>query len=312
MRSPSRSRSRPWPRAMAAALDAAGAPRPASIGLILTDDAELAGAQRRRTWARPVRPMSCRSRCCRRGVPPTRPSSCGLGHARSRCRPAAQHLGDIVVSVERAIEQAETGRGGQTGDVRWSPADELRLLVTHGTLHVCGWDHAEPAEEARDARARAAAARRLGQPSRATQQRPGCGARSRRLDPGRAAGRRSRPCISDPFIPQTSSRWSRAIRSNGQFRRRDRRTIDQRLEPLVGEDGQQRRRDGAVAMGVGQPVDGRRGRSLRREREPRRQGIAARPVPVPDRASSAVANRRATNSSRRSGRLTSTTRSARR
>ena len=42
------------------------------------------------------------------------------------------HLGDIVVSVERAIEQAATGRGGQTGDVRWSPADELRLLVTHG------------------------------------------------------------------------------------------------------------------------------------------------------------------------------------
>ena len=58
------------------------------------------------------------------------------------------HLGDIVVSVERAIKQAESGRGGHTGDVRWSPADELRLLVTHGTLHVCGWDHAEPAEEA--------------------------------------------------------------------------------------------------------------------------------------------------------------------
>jgi probable rRNA maturation factor len=58
------------------------------------------------------------------------------------------HLGDIVVSVERAIAQADAGRGGQTGDVRWSPADELRLLVTHGTLHVCGWDHAEPADEA--------------------------------------------------------------------------------------------------------------------------------------------------------------------
>ncbi len=57
------------------------------------------------------------------------------------------HLGDIVISVERAIEQAEAGRGGQTGDVRWSPADELRLLATHGALHICGWDHAEPAEE---------------------------------------------------------------------------------------------------------------------------------------------------------------------
>ena len=58
------------------------------------------------------------------------------------------HLGDIVVSVERAIAQAEEGRGGQTGDVRWSPADELRLLVVHGVLHVCGWDHVDPIEGA--------------------------------------------------------------------------------------------------------------------------------------------------------------------
>ncbi len=61
---------------------------------------------------------------------------------------ARLHLGDIVVSVERAVDQAHGGRGGWTGDVRWSPADELRLLVTHGALHVCGWDHAEPVEEA--------------------------------------------------------------------------------------------------------------------------------------------------------------------
>ena len=58
------------------------------------------------------------------------------------------HLGDVVVSVERAAEQAETGRGGHTGDIRTSAGDELRLLVTHGTLHVCGWDHAAREEEA--------------------------------------------------------------------------------------------------------------------------------------------------------------------
>jgi probable rRNA maturation factor len=58
------------------------------------------------------------------------------------------HLGDVVISVERAIDQAEAGRGGWTSDVRWSPADELRLLVTHGVLHVCGWDHATPQDEA--------------------------------------------------------------------------------------------------------------------------------------------------------------------
>ena len=58
------------------------------------------------------------------------------------------HLGDLIVSVERAEEQAREGRGGHTGDVRWTAGEELRLLVTHGTLHICGHDHAEPAEEA--------------------------------------------------------------------------------------------------------------------------------------------------------------------
>jgi probable rRNA maturation factor len=57
------------------------------------------------------------------------------------------HLGDVVLSVERAVAQASEGRGGQTGNVSWSAADELRLLVVHGTLHVCGWDHAQPEEE---------------------------------------------------------------------------------------------------------------------------------------------------------------------
>ena len=68
------------------------------------------------------------------------------------------HLGDIVVSVERADDQATTGRGGQTGDVRWSPADELRLLVTHGTLHICGLGPRHARRRARDARPGAAIA----------------------------------------------------------------------------------------------------------------------------------------------------------
>jgi rRNA maturation RNase YbeY len=49
--------------------------------------------------------------------------------------------------VDRAIAQADAGRGGQTSDVRWSPADELKLLAVHGALHLCGWDHAKPEEE---------------------------------------------------------------------------------------------------------------------------------------------------------------------
>ena len=70
------------------------------------------------------------------------------GGAAFASRHGRTHIGDIAISVERAVEQAEQGRGGHTGDVRWSAADELRLLVTHGTLHICGWDHAESEEEA--------------------------------------------------------------------------------------------------------------------------------------------------------------------
>jgi probable rRNA maturation factor len=128
---------------VARALEAGHAPSPASIGLILADDAEL--AQLNETHMGKPGPTDVLS------FPLLPPEAFGAsGPASTFVLPPGRltHLGDIVVSVERAIEQAEAGRGGHTGDVRWSPADELRLLVTHGTLHVCGWDHAEPAEEA--------------------------------------------------------------------------------------------------------------------------------------------------------------------
>jgi probable rRNA maturation factor len=142
-------------RAIRAALDAAGAPRPASIGLILGDDRELAALNAEHLGHRgptdvlsfPLLPPEAfpgHEGQSARKVPASSPATPSFPLPPGR-RP---HLGDIVVSVERAVEQAGAGRGGQTGDVRWSPADELRLLVTHGTLHICGWDHAEPAEEA--------------------------------------------------------------------------------------------------------------------------------------------------------------------
>ena len=130
-------------RVIAAALDAVGAPAPASIALVLSDDAELAALNAEHMGvAGPTDVLSfplLPPDAFRRAAPfPEQPRP-----PRTRL-----HLGDIVVSVERAIDQAESGRGGHTGDVRWSAADELRLLVTHGTLHVCGWDHADPADEA--------------------------------------------------------------------------------------------------------------------------------------------------------------------
>jgi probable rRNA maturation factor len=131
-------------RAIVAALDEVRAPAPASIGLILTDDDELADLNAQHmghtgptdVLSFPLLPPSAFSA---EAGPPAVPRPPG-----SRI-----HLGDIVVSVERAIDQASSGRGGQTGDVRWSPADELALLVTHGTLHICGRDHGTPSDERR-------------------------------------------------------------------------------------------------------------------------------------------------------------------
>lgn len=136
-------------RAVAAALAAAGAPSPASVGVSLTDDRELAALNAEHMGeSGPTDVLS---------FPILPPESFPSHPSRPRKPPSdlpplppgvRQPLGDIVVSVARAIAQASEGRGGQTGDVRWSPADELRLLVTHGTLHLCGWDHAESGEEA--------------------------------------------------------------------------------------------------------------------------------------------------------------------
>jgi probable rRNA maturation factor len=140
-------------RAAAAALDAAGAPAPASLGLVLSDDTELAELNAEHMGKDgPTDVLSFP--LLDPGDYPARPGKAVAVPAAGADEPfpllpgSRRHLGDIIVSVERATEQAEQGRGGQTGDVRWDARDELRLLVTHGTLHVCGWDHAEPAEEA--------------------------------------------------------------------------------------------------------------------------------------------------------------------
>ena len=129
-------------RVVSKALEAAGAPSPASVGLILADDRRLAVLNEAHMGKRgPTDVLSFPL------LPPEafHPGAASPGFALPPGR--IPHLGDIVVSVERAIDQAESGRGGHTGDVRWSPADELRLLVIHGTLHVCGRDHADPDEE---------------------------------------------------------------------------------------------------------------------------------------------------------------------
>jgi probable rRNA maturation factor len=140
-------------RAVGRALEVARAPAPASVGIILSDDRELT-ALNRSVLAKdgPTDVLSFPL------LPPADfPPHKGQDQStRLRKRTPAfvlppgrrPHLGEVVISVERAIAQAAEGRGGQTGDVCWSAAEELRLLVTHGTLHLCGWDHAVPDEEA--------------------------------------------------------------------------------------------------------------------------------------------------------------------
>ena len=140
--------------AIARALDAAGAPSPAAVGLILSDDRELAHLNS--THLGHEGPTDVLSFPLLPGDAfPRHPGQSGAAAIEAgRASPTfvgapgrRVQLGDIVVSVERAIAQADAGTGGQTGDVRWSPAAELRLLVTHGALHLCGWDHVDPTEE---------------------------------------------------------------------------------------------------------------------------------------------------------------------
>lgn len=138
--------------AIAAAASAAGAPAPAVIGLILADDRELARLNRSAMGHRGPTDVLSFPLLPADAYPPHR------GAARSPAPadmaafvlpPGSRRwLGEIVISVPRAAAQAAQGRGGQDGRQRWTTADELRLLVTHGTLHLCGWDHADPVEGA--------------------------------------------------------------------------------------------------------------------------------------------------------------------
>lgn len=125
-------------RVAARALTACGAPSPASLALILSDDRELAALNVTHmghegptdVLSFPLLPVG--------GLPPHagQDPAVRTGSAPFALPPGKRpHLGDVIVSVERARAQAPRG-----------VEDELRQLVVHGVLHVCGWDHARPAE----------------------------------------------------------------------------------------------------------------------------------------------------------------------
>ncbi len=66
----------------------------------------------------------------------------------------ARYLGDVLISVQRAAEQAQSAGHAL--------AEELQLLVVHGVLHLMGHDHAEAAEKARMWAAQAEVLEQLG------------------------------------------------------------------------------------------------------------------------------------------------------
>jgi probable rRNA maturation factor len=138
--------------AVGRALHAAGAPARAAVGLVLADDATLAGLNAAHMGHEGATDVLSFPLLPPEAYPPHPGMAAGPAVAGPppfalppRVRP---QVGEIVVSVERAVAQARDGRGGWSGGTAWDPADELLLLATHGALHLCGWDHADPVEGA--------------------------------------------------------------------------------------------------------------------------------------------------------------------
>ncbi len=136
--------------AVGRALEAAGAPAGAAAGLVLADDATLAELNTAHMGHEGATDVLSFPLLPPGSFPPHPggPPPDGAGPAFILPPRARPQLGEIVVSVERAVAQAREGRGGWTGGTAWAPADELLLLATHGVLHLCGWDHADPVEGA--------------------------------------------------------------------------------------------------------------------------------------------------------------------
>ena len=114
-------------RAALAVLEAEGESGPAELSLVVTTDENI------RTLNRTYRNVDA----------PT--DVLAFGESQTDCfvpAPGApRYLGDVVVSFERAGEQAQ--RAGHAVE------SEMVLLVVHGVLHLVGHDHAEEQERDR-------------------------------------------------------------------------------------------------------------------------------------------------------------------
>lgn len=107
--------------------------RPAGeVTLVLADDEQVQSLNRR--YLGEDRPTDVLS------FPAAGPPAGGGPSAFVSAPEAAGYLGDIIIAFPFARRQAEEA-GHALGA-------ELRLLAVHGTLHLLGYDHADPQEEA--------------------------------------------------------------------------------------------------------------------------------------------------------------------
>ncbi|MDR5683695.1 MAG: rRNA maturation RNase YbeY [Armatimonadota bacterium] len=100
--------------AVRAALGVAGVREPVEVSVLLTDDATIRAMNRR----------------YRGKDTPT--DVLAFPQAEARRGPGPRLLGDVVISLDRAAEQA-----AQAGH---RLADEIALLAVHGTLHLLGFE----------------------------------------------------------------------------------------------------------------------------------------------------------------------------
>lgn len=123
-------------RAARLTLDLESAPVDADITIVLTDDAQL--HELNKEFLGVDAPTDVLSFPASESDPET----------------GTPYLGDILISIPRAKEQAQAS--GHSVEA------EVQLLVVHGTLHLMGHDHAEAEEKARMWAAQAEVMSRLG------------------------------------------------------------------------------------------------------------------------------------------------------
>ncbi|MEK6607432.1 MAG: rRNA maturation RNase YbeY, partial [Myxococcota bacterium] len=104
--------------------------------IVLTDDDEVRALNRR--WRGQDRTTDVLSFAMDGFARPLAPRSSAHPRRSARGAGAPTILGDVVISVEQALRQAPRRRRGLD--------DELAFLLVHGFLHLCGYDHAKPAE----------------------------------------------------------------------------------------------------------------------------------------------------------------------